>query len=187
MPLYNIVEHSADYSETTESLWFYSKDEAIDFNVNIDNDNNFKSFMYKAKLLGNTIAQAAPNAANGILKDATTAVPLEYLRSFKMPSINCKVELKLTWRKYCVLSAASADKTNVNPDNIMFNIKDTELCVHIVTLSARDNQKLSKLLSKGFDRSVCCNEYETKSENKDKANEYRYFLVILLASIDYLF
>ena len=35
-----------------------------------------------------------------------------------------------------------------------------------VSLSAKDNQKLSKLLSKGFERSVYLNEYKTKSENK---------------------
>ena len=36
---------------------------------------------------------------NGILKNATIAVPLKYLsdyqRSLEMPFINCKVELKL--------------------------------------------------------------------------------------------
>ena len=33
-------------------------------------------------------------------------------------------------------------------------IKDTKLYVPVVTLSARDNQKLSNLLSKGFKRSA---------------------------------
>ena len=49
--MYNLIEYSLDYSETTESLWFCSKDEATDFNADILNDNNFKSFKYKAKLL----------------------------------------------------------------------------------------------------------------------------------------
>ena len=73
-----------------------------------------------------------------------------------MPLINCKVELKLKRTKYCVLSAAGADNVN-NRDshNIIFVIKDTKLCSSlVVTLSARDNQKLSKLLSNGFERSV---------------------------------
>ena len=38
----------------------------------------------------------------------------------------------------------------------------------VVTLPARDNQKLSKRLSKGFERSVYWNEYKTKSDKKDK-------------------
>ena len=79
MPMYNLIEYSSNYSETTGSLWFYSKDEATDFNADIVNDNNFKSFKYKAKLLGKTIA-LANNAANGILKNATFAVPLKYLK-----------------------------------------------------------------------------------------------------------
>ena len=38
-----------------------------------------------------------------------------------------------------------------NDNNIIFTIKDT-LCVPVVTLSAREKQKLSMLLSKGFER-----------------------------------
>ena len=63
-----------------------------------------------------------------------------------------------------------------NVNNVIFTIKYTKLYVAVVTLSARDNQKLSKLLSKGFERSVYQDEYKTKSENKTITNEYRYFL-----------
>ena len=49
----------------------------------------------KDKLFGNT----ETDGANGILENATIAVPLEYFsnfwRSFKLPLINCKIELKL--------------------------------------------------------------------------------------------
>ena len=38
MSMYNLIEYSSNYSETTRNLWFYS-------NVDISNDNNFKSFM----------------------------------------------------------------------------------------------------------------------------------------------
>ena len=41
------------------------------------------------------------------------------------------------------LSAAGNDNANAN--NI-FTMKDTKLCVPVVTISERDNQKLSKLL-----------------------------------------
>ena len=73
-----------------------------------------------------------------------------------MPLINCKIELKLKWTKYCVLSTAAVDNINGNNDdnNIIFTIKDTKLYVSVVTLSARDNQKLSKFLHKGYERSV---------------------------------
>ena len=116
--------------------------------------------MYKAKLIENT----EDDEASRILKNATIAVPLKYLsnfwRSLEMPYINCNVELKLKWTKYCVLSAAGADNVDNRDSNIIFTIKDTKLYVPIVTLSARDNQKLSKLLSKGFERLVYWNEYK---------------------------
>ena len=58
-----MVEYSSNYSDTIGSLWFYSKNEATDFKADIVNTDNFKSFNYKAKLLGNNIA----DGSNGIL------------------------------------------------------------------------------------------------------------------------
>ena len=51
------------------------KDEATNSNVDIANDINFKSFEYKAKLLGNTEV----DGTNGILKNTTIAVPLKLI------------------------------------------------------------------------------------------------------------
>ena len=39
--MYNLIEYSSNYSETTWSVWFYSKDEATKFNADTANDNNF--------------------------------------------------------------------------------------------------------------------------------------------------
>ena len=73
--------------------------------------------------------------------------------------INCKVELKLNWTKRSVLALNGIDNTDGNPNNNVFIIKDTKL--HIaVTFSAKDNQKLLKILSKVFERSVYWNEYK---------------------------
>ena len=41
MSLYNLIEYSSNYSETTGNLWFYSKDETTNFNADIANDGNF--------------------------------------------------------------------------------------------------------------------------------------------------
>ena len=91
MRMYNLVEYSSNYSETTGSLWIYSNDEATNVNNDIEKIDEFTSFKYKSKLLGNTVAQLTPDEANGILKNATVAVPLIYLRSLKSQLNNCKV------------------------------------------------------------------------------------------------
>ena len=92
--------------------------------------------MYKLKLFGNTIAQPAPNANNGILENAIIAVPLKYLinvcKSLKMPLINCKVELKLKWTKHCVLSVLDDENVDVNSDNNIFTFKNTKLHLPVV-------------------------------------------------------
>ena len=49
-----------------------------------------------------------------------------------------------------------------NANSIIFTIKDTKLYVPVVTLNVKYNQKLSKLLSKRFERSVYQIEYKTK-------------------------
>ena len=71
--------------------------------------------------------------------------------------INCKVELKLNNRSILLCAAGDDD----DDDNIILTIKD-KLYVPVVTLSVRDNQKLSKLFSKGFEISIYRNECNTK-------------------------
>ena len=74
----NLVEYSSNYSDETGSLWFCSKDEATNFNADIANTNNLKSFIYEAKLLENTEF----DGDNEILENATIAVPLRYFSNF---------------------------------------------------------------------------------------------------------
>ena len=79
-----------------------------------------------------------------------------------MPLINCKVELSLKWIENCVLTTAevNADANATGADGANFEITDAQLYVLIVTLSAEDNAKLSKLLSEGFKRFVHWNKYK---------------------------
>ena len=86
MSMYNLLEHSSNYSDTTDSLWFSSKDEATNFNDDIENSDESESFKYKAKLLRSTVA----DDYNGILNNATITVPLKYnfCRSLEIPLIN---------------------------------------------------------------------------------------------------
>ena len=49
-------------------------------------------------------------------------------------------------------------------------MKDTKLHLPTVTLSANDNQQISELLSKIFERLVYWNEYKTNREKKNTAD-----------------
>ena len=79
MLMYNLLEYSSYYSGAIGSLWLCSKDEATNPHNDID---AFRSFKYKDKLLGNTVAQPAPNQHNEVLKNTTISVPLKYLSNF---------------------------------------------------------------------------------------------------------
>ena len=86
------------------------------------------------------------------------------------------------------MPAADADITNnIDFNNTTFAIKDKKLYVPVVTLLARDNQEVSKFLSKGFERSVYWNEYKTKSENRNTTNEFRYFIKSNFVGVNKLF
>ena len=76
-----------------------------------------------------------------------------------------------TWieTNHSALPVAGADNNYANSNNVIFTIKDTKLYLPVVTLSRKDNHKLSKLLSKGSKRSMYWNEYKTKSERWDKS------------------
>ena len=50
MPMYNFIEYSDNYSDTSGSLWQFKRDEIIN-NANVTNDNNALSFNTKQILL----------------------------------------------------------------------------------------------------------------------------------------
>ena len=56
MPMCNLLEYCLNYSDMTGSFWFYSKDEATNFNADFAKGDAFKSFKYKTKASGNTVA-----------------------------------------------------------------------------------------------------------------------------------
>ena len=58
------------------------------------------------------------------------------------------MEFKLRWVKSSVLDTNGNDNTDADPNYIIFTIKDTKLCVPIVTLSAKYNQNFLKHLIK---------------------------------------
>ena len=159
MPMYNIIEYSDNYANTTGSLWQYCKDiPALDANNEITNfteDNLTDSFKFKAKIIGET--------GNDGTKDVKIMVPLKHLSNFwrtlEMPLINCEVNLILTWSSTCVLIA-----TNIQNQAAAFTITDTKLYVPVVTLSTQENTKFLQQLKSGFKRVINWNKYLSRPE-----------------------
>ena len=117
--MYNFIESSGNYPDTSGSLWQFKRDEIEgDVNLTVDDNhipNNLPSFKYKSSFITNR---------NGV----KIAVPLKYLSNFwstlEMPLINCKIELSLKWYESCILSSAGTAAT--------FAITDTKLYVSVV-------------------------------------------------------
>ena len=92
MPMYNLIEYSDNYQDSSATLYQYKRDEPPEANtINDLTTNTSSSCKYKVKLLGN------PVLAGKISKRSVkVVVPLKYLsnffRSLEMPLINCKIK-----------------------------------------------------------------------------------------------
>ena len=167
MPMYNLIEYSDNYQDSSATLYQYKLNEPPEANAIADlTADNSSSFKYKVSLLGNPVVD------NNIAKRSVKfVIPLKYLsnffRSLEMPLFNCKIKLNLTWKKECVLSTDAG--------NSVFIINDTKIYVPVVTLSKEDNKDFIEQQNKGFPRSIYWNEYKTKeiNENAD-ANVFKY-------------
>ena len=167
MPMYNLIEYSDNYQDSSASLYQHKRDEPPedDAVANLTADNS-SSFKYKVSLLGNPVLDG-----NITKRSVKVVVPLKYLsnffRSLEMPLINCKIKLNLTWKKECVLSTGDGEA--------VFIINDTKLYVPVVTLSKEDNKDFIEQQNKGFQRSIYWNEYKAKEINEDAdANVFKY-------------
>ena len=121
VPVYNLIEHSDNYSNTFRSLWQYFRDES---NATLADSESFKS---KVKITGKT-------ANDDNTKKIEIAVPLKYLSNFwgtlEMPQINCEINLNLTCSTTCVVTNSTGVGT--------FGKTDTKTYVPVVTLSTQD-------------------------------------------------
>ena len=150
MPIYNLIEYSENYADSSESLYQFKRNESPvnnvgnPLNVALDNSTSFK---YKAILLGKANDDDGNNRS---LKNTKVVVRLKYLsnifRSLEMPLINFKIHLELNsnndYVMYGVDTYAGGD--NVNNRETTFKITKTKLSVPVVTLSTKDNVNLTK-------------------------------------------
>ena len=167
MPMYNLIEYSDNYQDSSATLYQYKRDEPPEANaINDLTTDTSSSFKYKIELLGNPVLDG-----NITKRSVKVVVSLKYLcnffRSLEMPLINCKIKLNLTWKKECVLSNQAVDA--------VFIINDTKMYAPVVTLSKERNKYFIEQQNKGFQRSIYWNEYITKeiNENAD-ANVFKY-------------
>ena len=106
--MYNWLEYSKNYSETSGSLWNYYKDELTDETNDNNSPNknviNSKSFKYKTNITGSTYNVRAGTRRSDRNKEGTNdveiAVPLKHSGNFwktlDIPLINCEVSLTLS-------------------------------------------------------------------------------------------
>ena len=93
--MYNIIECTVSYSKISGSLWQYYRDESILTYAGVIDDfpGISHSLKFKWKVTGQT--------GNDGTKNVEIMVLLKYLRNFwrvfKMPLINCEINLFLTW------------------------------------------------------------------------------------------
>ena len=167
VPMYNLIEYSDNYQDSSATLYQYKRDEPPEANAIADlTADNLSSFKYKINLLGDR------NVVGGIVRlNVKVAIPLKYLsnffRSLEMPLINCKIKLNLTRKKECVLSTDAGDA--------VFIINDTKMYVPVVTLSKEDNKDFIEQQNKGFQRSIYWKKYKTKEINENaNANVFKY-------------
>ena len=161
-PMYNLIEYSDNYSDTSGNLWQFKRDEQNMNNGNPADVTTAVSSSFKYKL---SFFKTLEDDDNRVFKNVKIAVPLKYLYNFwknlKVLLINCKINLELNWSKTCVMSNVAGATS--------FKITNTKSYAPIVTLSSKDNVKLVKLLE-GFKRPVYWNEDQTKIESRNFDN-----------------
>ena len=131
MNMYNLIEYSHNYEDSTASLYQFKRQEPLANNANLTNVST--SLDYRSKLLGDGVAENN----NAVWKNAKIIVPLKYVSSFfrslELPLINTKLYIELNYTKNSVISNVAGNST--------FRITKTELYVPVVTLKTEDNNK----------------------------------------------
>ena len=82
MPMYNLIEYSDNYQDSSATLYQYKRDEPPEDDAVADlTADNSDSLKYKIKLLGN-VTEVAGDAAGQRRLNVKVIVPLKYLSNF---------------------------------------------------------------------------------------------------------
>ena len=150
MPMYNLIEHSDNYSKTLD-LWQYYRDEPGD---------NITHSKLKSKFINKVDNTGTPNAK--------ITVSLKHLKNFRrtleLLLIISEISLIFPWSVNCVIYEANRE--------ITFAITDTELYVQVAGLSIQDKTK-----DNTKDNTSWNSNAEFKSKVSIKSNNTRTKLV----------
>ena len=130
MLMYNLIEYSDNYSDSSGCLWQFKRDE---LNVDVINTVLAKiMLLHLSKKPVLLVILVQMEEKNGI----KIAAPLKYLsnfwRSLEIPLINCKVDHSLEWYTNCITIIGGNDAT--------FVIRNTQLYVPVDTLKKKTMQ-----------------------------------------------
>ena len=126
MSMYNLIEYSDNYADSSGSLYQFKRDESPvngrnPLSVALDNSTSFK---YKSSLLGKATDSDGNDKSlerplinckihlelnwnnNCVMYGADTYAGGDVFRSLEMPLINCKIHLELNWNNNCVMYGA---------------------------------------------------------------------------------
>ena len=150
MPMYNLIEYSDNYQDSSATLYQYKQDEPPEDNAVADlTADNSSSSKYKIKLLGN-VTRIVGNAAGVRRSNVKIVVPLKYLsnffRSLEIPLINCKIKLNLTCKKNAYYQLVAV--------MLYLLLMTQKMYVLVLTLSKEDHKDFIEQQNKGFQRSI---------------------------------
>ena len=194
-----IYLNTVKITKKTGSLWNYYRDEpssGTDANNIIHSILNSESFDYKANFMENGVTH------NNLTKSyVKTVVSLKHFSNFwsslNILLINCEIELILTWFKNCVLISKATRHANYNanprvskinnPENAIFQITNTKLCVPFVNLSKENDIKPLEQLKSGFKRTIKWNKYRSQMTIQPQNNNLNYLIDPTLTNVNRLF
>ena len=143
MPMYNLLEYSDNFADSSGSLYQFKRDESPMNNTGNPSNvalHNSTFFKYEASLL-----RKATDINDRSLKSTKIVVPLKslsnFFRSLEMPSINCKIHLELNWNNDCVIYGADTYAGGDNDSDRETTLQIAQKCLFQLLLYQLNTMK----------------------------------------------
>ena len=123
------------------------------------------------------------------IKEAEIVVPLKRLGNFRN-SLSWSANCVITSMEKRLVRAAQGGNLAVyddSPESAAFKIKDCKLYVPVVTLSAKNDNKLLEQLKTGFKITIKWNKYRSEMSNQTKNSNLNYLIDPIFTNVNRLF